>query len=184
MPLKRVPYRTLRELLRHELVRNEDPKTMKLMEHLKPIKRRGWVSRIEFLAMCRWKSPRAIRYYRKNSAARIRRVSRAVLATRSERRRLELLTGLAGVNVPMASAILTLIDPRRYGVLDIRVWQLLFRIRSVKKNPRGQGFTFNDWSHYLRKLRYHASELRVPVRTVEYTLFKCHQKFQQGRLYP
>lgn len=94
-----------------------------------------------------------------------------------------MLTSLRGVNVPMASAILTLIDPRRCGVIDIRVWQLLFRIRSVTKKPRGQGFTFRDWYHYLRKLRYHASELKVPVRMVEYTLFKCHQKFQKGRLY-
>ena|SRR2546427_12023878 len=52
---------------------------------------------------------------------------------------LALLVGLKGVRVPMASAILTLIDPRRYGVIDIRVWQLLYAIKSVQQLPGGRG---------------------------------------------
>ena len=103
--------------------------------------------------MCRWKSPRARHLWEANSSARIRAISRQVLATRSERRRMELLTGLRGVGVPMASAILTLLDPRRYGVLDIRAWQLLFAIRSVGANRRGQGFTIAQWEQYLDALR-------------------------------
>ncbi len=183
MPLKPVRYRSLRELLKRELIHDEHPLTAGLIDRLRPVKQRGWFSRGEFFDMCKWKSPRAMRHYRRNSASRIGRVSRAVLATRSERRRIELLTSLRGVNVPMASAILTLIDPKRYGVLDIRVWQLLCEIKSVTKNPRGLGFTFNHWYHYLRKLRHHARERKVPVRTIEYTVFQCHKKFQKGRLY-
>ncbi len=96
---------------------------------------------------------------------------------------MELLTILDGVNVPMASAILTLIDPTRYGVIDIRVWQLLFAIDSVRKNPQGRRFNFDHWHHYLRELRSYAKELRVPARAVERTLFEYHKKVQRGRLY-
>jgi hypothetical protein len=96
---------------------------------------------------------------------------------------MELLTGLRGVGVPMASAILTLLDPRRYGVLDIRAWQLLFAIRSVGANRRGQGFTIVQWEQYLDALRYHARRLRTTARAIEYTLFLCHRKFQHGLLY-
>jgi len=96
---------------------------------------------------------------------------------------MELLTGLRGVGVPMASAILTLLDPRRYGVLDIRAWQLLFALRSVNANRRGQGFTIAQWEHYLAALRHHARRLRTTARAIEYTLFLCHRKLQQGRLY-
>src|SRR6185436_12784195 len=106
-----------------------------------------------------------------------------VLATRSERDRMELLTRLKGVGVPMASAILTLLDPRRYGVLDIRAWQLLFAIRSVSANQRGQGFTIPQWEQYLTALRHHARHLRTTPRAIEYTLFLVHRKFQQGLLY-
>jgi hypothetical protein len=133
--------------------------------------------------MCRWKSPRAAVHYGRNSAATIRVVSRATLATRSERRRLELLCGLRGVSVPIASAILTLIDPTRYGVLDIRVWQLLFALDSVSSKPGGRGFHEGDWLRYLALLRHHARRLGVSARAVEYTLFHCHRALLTGRLY-
>jgi len=122
-------------------------------------------------------------HYRRNSAARIRRVARAALRTRDERRRIELLTGLRGVSVPIASSILTLIDPRRYGVLDIRVWQLLFVLDVVTSKPTGRGFSVEDWQQYLTVLRRHARQLGASVRAVEYTLFRCHRKWQTGRLY-
>src|SRR4029453_8233422 len=109
------------------------------MRDLRGVRRRGAFTRAEFRWMCHWKSPRARLLWEQNSAARVRAVSRAVLATRDEQRRMELLTSLRGVGVPMASAILTLVDPKRYGVLDIRAWQLLFAIRPVAANPPGRG---------------------------------------------
>ncbi len=183
MGLRRPGYRSLEALLRHELARDEDPGTLELIRRLSHVRSRGEFSRAEFLRMCRWKSPRAMPHYTRNSAARIRRVSRATLATRSERRRIDLLTSLRGVSVPIASAILTLIDPRRYGVLDIRAWQLLFVLEAVGSKPRGRGFSAVDWLHYLDVLRRHARPLGAPVRAVEYTLFRCHRKWQIGRLY-
>ena len=182
MPLGRVPYRSVEALLRRELV-EEDPATAALMGELAEVRRRGWFTRGELLRMCRWKSPRALRHYAANRAAAVRRISRAVLTARSEERRLELLTRLRGVSVPTASAVLTLIDPRRYGVLDIRAWQLLFGLGSVDRKPAGRGFTLRDWLEYLGELRRHARRLGVTARAVEYTLFQCHRKFQKGRLY-
>jgi hypothetical protein len=90
-----------------------------------------------------------------------------------------LLDGLIGVNVPMASAVLTLIDPRRYGVIDVRVWRLLYRLGSVKKRPRGVGLSFNEWYHYLIKLRYYAKKHNLPVRAVERTLFEYAKTIQR-----
>jgi hypothetical protein len=181
--LRRPAYGTLAALLRRELVRDEDPATLELIRRLGHVRSRGEFSRAEFLRMCRWKSPRAMPHYARNSAARIRRVSGAALATRSERRRIELLTSLRGVSVPVASAILTLIDPGRYGVLDIRVWQLLFALEAVGWKPGGRGFTARDWLYYLARLRHEARRFGVSVRLVEYSLFRCHRKWQTGRLY-
>ncbi len=183
MALKRVPYRSLRGLLRRELITAEHPGTAALVRRLGHVKGAGRFTRAEFLAMCRWKSPRSRRHYERNTGAAIRRVSTAVLATRSERERMERLIALPGVSVATGSAILTLIDPRRYGVLDIRCWQLLFRIRSVRENPRGRAFTVSQWERYLERLRGHARALDVSARTIEYTLFHCHRKRQRGRLY-
>jgi hypothetical protein len=83
----------------------------------------------------------------------------------------------------VASAILTLIDPARYGVLDIRVWQLLFALAAVGRNPAGRGFTVADWLDYLSAIREQARRLRVSARAVELTLFEHHRAVQRGRLY-
>jgi hypothetical protein len=178
-----MPYRSVAELLANELIREDTPDTLELIRDLRVVRRRGHLTKREFLTICRWKSPRAIRHYMKNSPARIRRQSATALATRSERARFEALTALDGVGAPVASAILTLTNPRRYGVIDIRVWQLLFELGSVRTKPGGVGFTFSDWHHYLTELRHHAKHLGVSVRTVEYSLFLYHQREQRGLLY-
>jgi len=183
VPLNRVPYRSLRALLRRELVHEEHPPTAALIRRLAHVKRAGRFTRGEFLAMCRWKSPRTRLHYERNSPATIRRVSAAALGARTERERIAALTALPGVSVATASAILTLIDPLNYGVLDIRCWQLLFHIRSVKGNESGRAFTIPQWEQYLTRLRGHARALDVSARMIEYTLFHCHRKLQRGRLY-
>ncbi|HET7873990.1 MAG TPA: hypothetical protein VFN71_00590 [Methylomirabilota bacterium] len=183
MATGRVGYQSLRALLGRVPIVPEEEGTAALIRRCRGIRRRGELTRAQFLAMCRWKSPRALPQYRRNPSAAVRRASRAALGTRSERRRMEHLTRLRGVSVPMASAILTLIDPRRYGVLDIRVWQLLFAVRSVGRNPRGRGFTVAQWLDFLAELRGHARALGVSARAVERTLFAYHRRVQHGRLY-
>jgi hypothetical protein len=83
----------------------------------------------------------------------------------------------------MASAILTLFDPRNYGVLDIRVWRLLHGMKLVDANPGGKGFTSRNWCQYLGLIRSLASKFRVSVRTIDRILFRYHRKVQVGELY-
>jgi hypothetical protein len=84
----------------------------------------------------------------------------------------------------MASAILMLLDPRRYGVIDIRVWQLLYALGEVTKKSSGVGFDFKNWYQFLVKLRYFAKKLGVSARVIERSLFLAHQASQTGTLYP
>ena len=153
------------------------------MRTLDAARARGYLTRSELVAVCRWKSPRAIHLVRANSPRTIRAASRRALGTRSEERRLSALTQLRGVSVPMASAALTLLYPRRYGVVDIRVWQLLHRMGAVTRNPRGVGFTFETWSEFLVILRHFSRKLGVTARDVERALFDAHRARHRGRLY-
>ena len=107
----------------------------------------------------------------------------AALATPSERRRFETLMSLDGVSVAMASAILTLLNPRRYGVIDIRVWQLLYGMGAVTKNPSGVGFSFDHWHQFLMIVRQFAEEFHVSARDIERSLFSAHQAYQKGTLH-
>ena len=181
MTLKK-PGQLLTRLLRKHLV-PEDPQAASLIEKLCHVRQRGQFTRSEFLTMCRWKSPRAVGRCASNSHHRVRDVSRGIFNTRLEAERLDLLTSLAGVGIPTASAILTLTDPRRYGVIDIRAWQELYRLGAVQDRPGGQGFRLEHWLQYLRILRAEAARLKVTARQVEYSLFTYHQAQQEGALY-
>jgi hypothetical protein len=173
----------LRRLIREHLSTGDDEVTLRLHRELRAAHRRAYLTRRELEAVCYWKSPRAIRHIRANTPARVRAATRAALATRSERRRLDALVQLDGVSVPMASAVLTLLQPERYGVLDIRVWQVFHALGGVESNPGGRGFTFAHWSRFLALLRHFAKRLRVSARDVERALFEAHRAHQSGSLY-
>ena len=183
MALKKLPFRTVKVLLKQHLSAEEDTKTAALIRELRPARARGYLTREELEKVCRWKSARAIHLINRNSVVRVRTATRRALTTRSERRRLEALTTLDGVSVAMASAILTLLNPRRYGVIDIRVWQLLYAVGEVTKKSGGVGFNFNNWYQFLMKLRYFAEQLGVGARDIERSLFFAHQEYQKGNLY-
>jgi hypothetical protein len=78
----------------------------------------------------RWKSERVVHYLIGNSEAMIRRVL-AVAASpeTSTRDAINALTELRGIDLPIASAILTSIDPERYTVLDFRALEALGHAR-------------------------------------------------------
>ena len=183
MPLRPVASDGLASVLRRSLSTTEDPATTVLVERLRAARRRGYLTPGELEAVCRWKSARAIQHIRANSAASIRSATRRALTTRNEQRRLEALCSLQGVSVPMASALLTLLDPRRYGVLDIRVWQLLHALGLVRGRPGGTGFGLTHWLAFLTITRDFAQRLGVTARDVERTLFAIHRDHQQGLLY-
>ncbi len=181
--MKKQTYGDIKDVLKNELLGEDDPETVELIRQLRHIQSKGYFTHPEFLKMCRWKSPRPLRWYKANTALQVEEVARAVLSTSNERHRIKLLTALKGVEIPTASAILTLIDPERYGVIDIRVWQFLYRYGAVSVKPGGQGFTFDDWDNYLSLLRHLAEEFSTTVRLIEWTLFECHKATQQGTLY-
>ena len=183
MALRPIPYRRLETLVRAHLDTVEDEGTAALMRRLRAARARGHLTRAEMEAVCRWKSARAIHHVRSNTPAEVRAATREALRTRSERLRLAALTRLRGVSVPMASALLTLLHPRRYGVIDIRVWQLMHRVGTVGTNAGGAGFSFDNWQQFLVAIRRMAARLGVTARDVERTLFSVHRKYQSGTLY-
>ena len=183
MGLREVPYEKLEELISSCLCDQESEDTAELIRRLRPARRRGYLTPGELEEICRWKSPRALHHIKANTARRVRAATSAALHTRSERRRLEALVALSGVSVPMASAILMLLDPMRYGVIDIRVWQLMHKVGAVGKNARGTGFTFANWYQFLMIIRHFAKKFDVSARLIELTLFLAHKAYQDGTLY-
>jgi hypothetical protein len=177
-----MPETALEGLVRRHLA-DEDEGTLRLFRELRPARRRGYLTRSELEAVCRWKSPRAIWHVRANTHHAIRRATSIVFTTRSETRRMDALLTLKGVSVPMASSALMLLFPRRYGVIDIRVWQLLHRAGAVRGNAAGVGLTAAHWHEFLAIVRGLGRTLRLTPRQVELALFEAHRAAQEGRLY-
>jgi hypothetical protein len=183
MPLKKIPYKNLEILIKENLIREEHEGTRLLIAELKPVKKRGYLLKAELVKISKWKSPRAIHLIKNNSEKSVNRLTQEAFSARSEKNKLELLTKLKGVSVPMASSILMLLNPKRYGVIDIRVWQVLYKIGTMTSNSKGINFKFNDWHGYLIIIRHFANKFNVTSRDIERTLFKVHQTYQQGNLY-
>lgn len=183
MPLGPVPYDDLASLVRAYVTTDEDSATAALIDRLRPVRGRGYMRRSELEAVCAWKSMRAIHLIRSNSPHIVRTRTGAAFAASDEKTRYEALTSLAGVSAPMASALLMLVDPGRYAVLDIRVWQMLHHMGAVTSNPGGQRFSFEHWERYLDVVRPHAKALRVGARDIGRALFDAHREYQQGTLY-
>lgn len=78
--------------------------------------------------------------------------------------RLSLLCCLRGVGVPVASAVLALVFPEKYAVIDVRVWRQIF---SEEKTT----FTLADYQRYLTEVKRLALELGWTVQEVDLAIW-------------
>ena len=170
-------------MLRAIVDRKEYPETSALMMALAPVRERGWFNREELLAMGMWKSPRPKKHYLSNEPETVISISGKALAAADDCEKAAWLLQLNGVSLPVVSAILTLLYPAQYGVIDIRAWQLLHLYGVFKTNGGGQGFTLREWLQYVQTLREYASLLDVTPRDIERSLYRYHKKIQEGNLY-
>ena len=167
---------------RHLPILGDDP-VVNLVAELRPARARGYLRKVDLEAVCHWKSPRAMALIKSNSPAAVRTATRTALHLHDEALRIEALTRLRGVSIPMASAILTALSPRRYAVIDIRVWQLLHALGVVTAKRGGTALNADNWCQFLAIVRRLAHSHQVSPRTVERALFAAHKSFQIGRLY-
>jgi thermostable 8-oxoguanine DNA glycosylase len=78
--------------------------------------------------------------------------------------RLALLCTLRGVGVPVASAVLALVLPEEYAVIDFRGWWQVF-------GEKRQAFSVSDYTRYLEKLRPLAGELGWAIQEVDLAIW-------------
>lgn len=81
--------------------------------------------------------------------------------------RLKMLIKLSGVQVPVASAILTLCYPEKYSVLDFRCWRQIFG--EVKKNPN---YTPQKYIAYLSIIKQLATKFGVTPQEIDMAIWQ------------
>ena len=97
-------------------------------------------------AIIRWKSERVVHYLIGNSQAKIRQVL-AIAASPDTpvKQAVEALISLRGIDVPIATAILSAISPERYNVLDFRALEAL-------GNPRHNIEFYAEYVEFCRRI--------------------------------
>jgi thermostable 8-oxoguanine DNA glycosylase len=176
-------YSNLSELLKNNLETPETNEALKLIEELKDVQKKGFFIKKQFYDVVMWKTPRPKKYYLSNVEEDIIKISKQVLSVNSDEKRINLLIQLKGVSIAVASSLLTIINPKNYGIMDIRVWQILHLYEEVKTKPKGQGFNVENYLNYLQILRKYAKQFNTDVRNIERNLFFYHKKIQEGNLY-
>lgn len=147
------------------------------------IRKQGFINKMQAVKILKWKSPRPLRHYLKNSDEDFIRITKLAFEQESDRLKIHILTALLGVNYPSASALLMFYDKENYPIIDIRVWKQLYDHKLVTENSRGQNFTLNQWEKYLSVIREIAIEHNITARKVEKRLFDYNKATQKGKLY-
>jgi hypothetical protein len=136
------------------------------------IQRRGFLTRADFLRLCRWKTPRSRPHVERNPEGFIRAVTATALSTPDERLRIEVLTLLDGVDWPTASVILHFGHRDRYPILDVRaLWTL-----GIEKPP---AYNYDFWWGFTRACRRLAEKHACTMRTLDRALWQ-YSKERQG----
>ena len=117
-----------------------------------------------------------------NSIGAVKAVTRAAVQVNSEIPNepalpIGILTTLDGVDIPTASAIMTALDPQRFGILDIRVWKALRKavpddfqpIESKEGNRRP--FRLYEVDQYLSVIREVAAQTELSCREIDKALW-------------
>ncbi len=128
---------------------------------------KGWLTKEEIMPICLWKSRRPKNLYSRNSDAKIRQVTKKAFNETDEFKKMKILTSLSGVSIPTASAILSMTNPDKYPIIDIRVVQTLQDLGKIKWKT----ITYRNWIKYIDIVRGIARNGQRTVRDVEKGLF-------------
>ena len=107
-----------------------------------------------------------------NSDAEIFDALSLATSAKTERAAVAVLCGLHGVNVPVASAVLTAIDPDRYTVIDFRALEALGNETADR--------SVNFYLEYLRACRELAKTHAISLRDLDRALWQWSR--DRGRL--
>ena len=110
----------------------------------KVLQKRGYLLKKEFVSIGKWKAERQKGRYENNNNEDVESATKEALEA-SDRDKIKILRLLEGVGIPVASAILTVVYPKEYCVIDYRTWRALLWLRELAKK---ENFTFTSYREY------------------------------------
>lgn len=137
------------------------------------VRARGHYTRLEFIEVCAWKTPRSRPRIVANSAAMVIEATARAIDASDEGTRIAALLELQGVGVPTASTLLFAAFPDDYPILDVRALESL----GVKGRST---YPVSFWLAYLGACRRLAREAGVSLRTLDKALWQRSKELSVG----
>jgi hypothetical protein len=135
----------------------------------------GFYRREDFLVVVGWKSARSVPMARRNSSADVMQATCAALDPVDERSRMVWLTRLAGVGVPVGSALLHFAMPDRYPILDYRA------LESLGERTRRSQYSVSFWLRYVDRCQHLARAAGVSIRELDKALWQASRESDARR---
>lgn len=144
------------------------------------IRDRGYLRKLELGSICKFKYP-GNTDWKKDDEKRVKEVTRKALSSDiDDQQKISELSDLAGVRTPTASAILTVVYPERYAIIDYRaVRSLLWKCLDLEEARefyiglgafRKPGPRHYPW--YMERVRSLAEETDHTPREIDMALWK------------
>lgn len=128
----------------------------------------GSVDLDDVCAIVRWKAPRSVHWLPARSDDHvISALSRATATESNDEDRLDALLEIRGVGIPVASAVLTCLDPNRFTVIDVRA------LDSLGRKPPAANQYRKLYLQYLAFCRREAARLGIRLRVLDRALWKA-----------
>lgn len=125
----------------------------------------GEYTRSNLVTIFQWKTRgRGIARIQKNTDIEIADALALAVAAKTERSAIAVLLGLYGIAVPVASAILTAINPDRYTIIDFRALEAL--------GTDSKDRTVDFYLKYLNACRQLSQQHRVKLRELDRALWQ------------
>ena len=114
----------------------------------KVLQKRGYLMKKEFVSIGRWKAERQKGRHVKNSDKRVESLTKKAFEA-PDRDKVKILDDLEGVGIPVASAILTVVYPKEYCIIDYRTWRALLWLRTLTKKKNFAFASYKEYSDFL-----------------------------------
>ena len=139
------------------------------------VKEKGFLSKDQFIKVCKWKTDRSKSRCEINDEQLIRDVTTIALNHSNEKLRIEILTLLDGVLWPTASVFLHFFHKEKYPILDFRaLWSL-----GIKDENLPNQYDFDFWWDYVLYCRKLSEESGLDMRTIDKALWAFSNKNQK-----
>ena len=156
---------------------NETKNLTQKFEDLKKIRKPFYLTETELEEILNWKLrtqfSRQSKIRKNNTAQNIELITKTTFLLTHKNSdvetalKLKSLTLLYGVEIPVASSILTLCFPANYSVIDFRNWRQIFSPEKKKIY-----YSVNEYNEYLKRIKYLANKFNFTTQQIDMAIWQ------------